>query len=270
LDRLQQLLNNLDIIQSTHPEDACIVLADTDKVIGYVPGKFIDLKIPIGASADNFVGTVTHSALHSGKVLKEERGSETFGIAYISTATPIIENNEVIGVISAIVSNNKVDVLRKGAEGLTSISDKLSTTSDDITKITDSITTDLKNLTQESVILRKEVKQIEDILSIIKNTSVKSRILGLNASIEAARSGENGKGFAVVANEIKKMADTSKESVESVEPQLKEMIVNIEKIISTIQLISTHSGQQSSLLESFYTSLEQIVTTASKLRDQAK
>jgi hypothetical protein len=268
LDRLQQLLNNLDIIQSTHPEDACIVLADTEKVIGYVPGKSIDLKIPIGASAENFQGTVTYSALQSGKALKEERGSETFGIAYISTATPIIENNEVIGVITAIVSNNKVDVLRKGAQGLTTISEKLSTNSDEITRITGSITTDLKNLTQESMILRNDIKQVEDILSIIKNTSVKSRILGLNASIEAARSGENGKGFAVVANEIKKMADNSKESVESVEPQLKEMITNIEKIISTIQLISTHSGQQSAMLEGFYESFEQIVKTASQLRDQ--
>lgn len=44
----------------------------------------------------------------------------------------------------------------------------------------------------------------KDNLAIIRTTAVRSRILGLNASIVAARSGEHGKGIAVVANEVKK------------------------------------------------------------------
>lgn len=269
LEKLEQLLNNLQIIQSTHPEDACIILADTEKVIGYQPGKTIDLKIPVGALAENFKGTVTHNALISGKFQKEERGSEHFGIAYISTATPIIENNEVIGVISAVVSNHTVDVLRKGAESLTSISEELSAASEDMAKVSDRIANDLSELNKESALLKNEINKIKEILTIIKNTAVSSRILGLNASIEAARSGEHGRGFAVVANEIKKMADQNKETVDGFEPQLKDMMINLENIIETIQHISSNSQEQSAMMEEFHVSFDQIVNTASELSQQA-
>lgn len=269
MDRLQQLLDNLEIIQSTHAEDACIVLADTDKVIGYLPGKTIDLKIPIGAPADNFKGTVTHNALLTGKPQKEERGTESFGVAYISTATPIIENNEVIGVISTIVSNNKVDILRKGAHKLTGVSGELAASSEDVTKVSERIAIELKNLNEETSLLRDEIKKIEEILGLLKKTSVRSRILGLNASIEAVRSGEHGKGFAVVAKEIEKMAENNRETVEGVEPQLKGMVANLEKIITTIQHIASDSQEQSVKMEEFHQSFEQIVNTASELSQQA-
>jgi len=269
LERLQQLLNNLEIIQSTHAEDACIVLADTEKVIGYIPGKKIDLKVPIGASADNFKGTVTHNALITGEPQKEERDSGIFGVAYISTATPIIENNEIIGVISTIVSNNKVDVLRKGAQKLTGVSGELATTSEEVTKVTEQIATELKELDEETTFLRDEIKKIEEILGILKKTAARSRILGLNASIEAVRSGEHGKGFAVVAKEIEKMAENNRETVEGVEPQLKGMVANLEKIITNIQQISSNSHEQAIKMEAFNKAFEQIVNTASELNSQA-
>lgn len=47
---MEQFLANLEIIQSTFPEDCCLVIADTEKVIGYLPCETIDIKIPIGAS----------------------------------------------------------------------------------------------------------------------------------------------------------------------------------------------------------------------------
>jgi methyl-accepting chemotaxis protein len=138
-----------------------------------------------------------------------------------------------------------------------------------MTNVSDHITKNLKDLTEESSLLKNEIKQIEGILAIIKNTAVRSRILGLNASIEAARTEGHGKGFDVVANEIKKMADNSKETVEGVEPQLKEMIANLEKIITTIQHIYSNSQEQSAMMDEFHASFEQIVKTASQLSEQA-
>ncbi|MEH7076470.1 methyl-accepting chemotaxis protein [Neobacillus drentensis] len=269
MDRLGQLLNNLELIQSTHAEDACIVLANTEKVIGYISGKTIDLKIPIGASVDNFKGTVTYNALITRKPQKEERGPESFGIAYISTATPIMENDEVIGVISTIVSNNKVDVLRQSAHKLTGVSEELATASEDVTKVTERIALELKDLNEETTLLRNEIKNIEEILGLLKKTSVRSRILGLNASIEAVRSGEHGKGFAVVAREIEKMAENNRETVEGVEPQLKGMIANLEKIITKIQHIAFDSLEQSVKMEEFNQSFEQIINTAAELSQQS-
>ena len=55
-------------------------------------------------------------------------------------------------------------------------------------------------------------KEIDTVVNIINDIAEQTNLLSLNASIEAARSGEAGKGFAVVAKEIKRLAESSKES----------------------------------------------------------
>ena len=56
-------------------------------------------------------------------------------------------------------------------------------------------------------------QKIYDILGIVQSIADQTNLLALNASIEAARAGEYGKGFAVVAQEVRKLAEQSKQSV---------------------------------------------------------
>ena len=59
--------------------------------------------------------------------------------------------------------------------------------------------------------LQQYSKQIEQIASTISEIAEQTNLLALNASIEAARAGEQGKGFAVVAEEVRKLAEQTRE-----------------------------------------------------------
>ena len=80
--------------------------------------------------------------------------------------------------------------------------------------------------------LEEKSNQVDSILNIIGSISEQTNLLALNASIEAARAGEYGKGFAVVAEEIRKLAEGTKKSLDEVSNiiiELKEKISLVEK-----------------------------------------
>jgi methyl-accepting chemotaxis protein len=84
--------------------------------------------------------------------------------------------------------------------------------------------------------LKNSTSSIRKILEILDNITKQTNILSLNASIEAARAGAAGKGFMVVANEIRKLADQSRKSIEIV-GQITETIQH--EIDDTVSVLST-------------------------------
>ncbi len=88
-----------------------------------------------------------------------------------------------------------------------------------------------------SSILKERIAHTVDLVQEINEKSLqldkiesKQKILSLNASIEAARSGEFGRGFAVVANEVGKSAANSEEINKSIKKSLKELTAAIQEI----------------------------------------
>jgi methyl-accepting chemotaxis protein len=80
-------------------------------------------------------------------------------------------------------------------------------------------------------VLSKNSEKINKITGVIDNIAKQTNLLSLNASIEAVRSGEAGRGFSVVANEIKRLAESSKEN----NKDISESIKVVDKLINVIK-----------------------------------
>lgn len=87
---------------------------------------------------------------------------------------------------------------------------------------------------QQIGILGAKSESIGNIVKTIRDLSDQTNLLALNAAIESARAGEHGRGFAVVAEEVRKLAEQSKESTESISRQILEIRSVLEQSVSTM------------------------------------
>ncbi len=80
----------------------------------------------------------------------------------------------------------------------------------------------MESIGETVVRLNQHRQAIEGLIGMVQDLAEQSNLLAVNASIEAARAGDQGKGFAVVAHEIKTLADQSRGATTQVRSMLED------------------------------------------------
>ncbi|MEK5146272.1 methyl-accepting chemotaxis protein [Psychrobacillus sp. FSL K6-4615] len=140
--------------------------------------------------------------------------------------------------VSQIASSN--DEMLKATDGVRSLVIQGSNVVTNVASQMDNIHTTFHETTEIMKNMAKHSNEIQNITSMITDISDQTNLLALNAAIEAARAGEYGKGFAVVAEEVRKLAEQSKNSA----AEIAAMVLLIQTASSSAVKAITSGGEK--------------------------
>lgn len=113
--------------------------------------------------------------------------------------------------------------------------------------------------------LGESSQEISQVVSLINDIALKTNLLAVNASIEAAHAGEQGKGFAVVAEEVGALAEQSAAATKEIEQIVKNLQVGTKEVVEAMELGTTQVVEGTHLVKETKQSLEQILGVSQEI-----
>jgi len=225
------------------------MMADGDLTVNIEPGTRID---EIGTLIDAFyymLGTLRNQT----REIKEGSGTIGSSISQLtSTATQLAAsfseiNSSVTEITTTVeevrqtayVASEKAESVAKDAENAARVAEAGEKATEDAVDGMSRIKEEMEYIAESIVKLSDQTRSIGEIINAVNDLADQSNLLSVNAAIEAAKVGEHGKGFAVVAQEVKSLADQSKEATN----QIRNILGDIQKATAAA-VMATERGSK--------------------------
>jgi PAS domain S-box-containing protein len=157
------------------------------------------------------------------------------------TATAVSETTATVDEVkqTAIISNQKAQYVADIAQKTAQASEAGRKSVNESIDVMNRIREQMESIAESIVRLSEQGQTIGEIIATVNDLAEQSNLLSVNAAIEAARAGEHGKGFAVVAQEVKSLAEQSKQAT----GQVRAILGDIQKATNSA-VMATEQGSK--------------------------
>lgn len=169
----------------------------------------------VNVAVDEIANGATNQASETQKV---EEQMENMGVAISDT-------------------RNQVEALLQSTKEMRTRNNRMEASLEDLMQISERTKDSIDDVNRETQVTNQSASEIRKVVDLITEIAEQTNLLSLNASIEAARAGEQGKGFAVVANEVRNLADQSRESAQKISLIVEQLIGNSNASVSTMESV---------------------------------
>ncbi|AJY77828.1 hypothetical protein VN24_18075 [Paenibacillus beijingensis] len=221
LNKLSQLMNegkegNLSVRASVKSKDE----------IGQLAASFNEMMVQITALVDQTRESASQVLLTAGE-LSDVSKQTAISAREIAVATEEIATGATSLAVEAERGSDLTGGIESRMKQVITANDEMGVSAHEVERASQQGTTYMNGLIEKTGLteqmtrsmvekvdhLKESTGSIRKILDVLNNLTKQTNILSLNATIEAARAGAAGKGFMVVADEIRQLADQSRQSI---------------------------------------------------------
>jgi len=245
-------------------KDLMVAVTDRERFLYYVPGEKIDVRAAVGEKIppDDPMNT----AMKSAKSLRANVPREVYGTPFKAIMTPVYgDDQKVIGCVGLGIAMETETEIIEMSNNLKQSMEQVAAAIEQIAASAAEITSSERRLGELISEVAEATANIIDVLGFIRQIADETKMLGLNAAIEAARAGDAGRGFGVVAGEIRKLSDESKNTVARIRELTDEINDCVRKTLAESQKTLQASEDQAAATEEITASIEELTGIAVSL-----